>query len=306
MSKQMNTTGIAAMRDEGYSLPIENEKKLQKTEFAWWSTPAFIIFLTVSMSVLDALVLYDIMDQAMTQSETMGKIVSFGIALILNMMPLLIAKFTHQAMYRLKRGAAVWAVTVTIAFFLLFSSTVWIRFAYQDQYGETESGHLTNELQVEESVDTNTESNPKGFAVVLLLSIEPLVTSLVNFGLAYISDDELRERINHLRVRKLELLECESDLKAYLATTEPAEFRRGQLLTLDMERKKAAEDEIHARCDILKARARTYLAEYLGDPEGASYVTASLDEKTEKISQESQTPENEQRTRPTARTENVA
>lgn len=294
------------MRDEGYSLPIENEKKLQKTEFAWWSAPVVIIFLTVSMSVLDALVLYELMDQAMTQSEIMGKIVSFGIALILNMMPLLIAKFTHQAMYRLKRGAAVWAVTVTVAFFLLFSSTVWLRFAYQDQYGETASNHLTNELQVEETVDTSTESNPKGLAVVLLLSIEPLVTSLVNFGLAYIGDDELRKRINHLRVRRLELSECESDLKAYLATAEPAELRRGQLIALDMERKQAAEDEIHARCDILKARARTYLAEYLKDPEGASYVTASLDEKTEKTSQESQTPENGQMTKLTVRPVNVA
>lgn len=289
------------MQDEGYRLPIENEKKLQKTEFTWWSTRAFSIFLTVSMSVLDALVLYDIMDQAMTQSEIMGVIVSGGIALILNMMPLLIAKFTHQAMYRLKRGAAVWAAAVTAAFFLLFASTVWLRFAYQEQYGESASNHLTNELQVEEIVDTSTESNPKGLAVVLLLSIEPLVTSLVNFGLAYIRDDELRERINHLRIRRLELSECEGDLKAYLATTEPAELRRGQLMALDMERKNAAEDEIHARCDILKARARTYLAEYLKDPEGASYVTASLDEETEKASQESQTPESGQMTKLTAR-----
>lgn len=301
MNKKTNTAGVAAMQDEGYSLPIENEKKLQKTEFAWWSAPTIIIFLTVSMSALDALVLYDIMDQVMTQSEIMGKIVSFGIALILNMMPLLIAKFTHQAMYRLKRGAAVWAVAVTAAFFVLFASTVWLRFAYQEQYGESASNHLTNELQVEEIVDTSTESNPKGLAVVLLLSIEPLVTSLVNFGLIYIGNDELRERINHLRIRRLELSECESDLKAYLATTEPAELRRGQLLALDMERKKAAEDEIHARCDILKARARTYLAEYLKDPEGASYVTASLDEKIEKVSQESQTPESGQMTKLTAR-----
>ena len=73
-----------------------------------------------------------------------------------------------------------------------------------------------------------------------------------------------------------------------------------------MERKQAAEDEIHARCDILKARARTYLAEYLKDPEGASYVTASLDEKTEKTSQESQTPENGQMTKLTVRPVNVA
>jgi hypothetical protein len=302
VSKQM---GIAAMRDEGYGLPIENEKKLQKTEFAWWSNPVFIIFLTVSMSVLDALVLYDILDQAMTQAEYMGKIVSFGIALILNMMPLLVAKFVHQAMYRIKRGAAVWAVVITVSFFLLFASTVWLRFAYQDQYGETSVGHLTNELQAEETAEDDTNEDPKGFAVVLLLSIEPLVTSLVNFGLAYISDDELRKRIHHLRIRKLELSECEGDLKAYLATAEPADFRCRQLLDLDRERKNAAADEIHARCDILRALARTYLAEYLKDPKGASYVTASLQEKTDKV-QEPPVFETGQTPKLTAQTGNAA
>ena len=300
MSKKVKskTSGIAIMQDEGYRLPIENEKSLQQTEFTWWSSPVFIIFLTISMSTLDGFVLYDILDQAMTQSEIMGKIVSFGIALILNMMPLIIAKFTHQAMYRIKRWAALWAVTITVAFFLLFASTVWLRFAYQDQYGETSSGHITNELQVEETPDYDTdpaaETNPKGFAVVLLLSIEPLVTSLVNFALAYISDDELRARINHLRIRKIELSESESDLKAYLATIETKEERLKQLLELDKKRKEAAQYEIQKRCDLLKARARVYLAEYLKDPKGASYVTSSLDETEDQAPQESEIHEYKQ------------
>ena len=61
--------GIKIMQDEGYDSPGESEDKLQKTELTWWSSPIFIIFLTISMSVLDALVLYDILDQAMTQAE---------------------------------------------------------------------------------------------------------------------------------------------------------------------------------------------------------------------------------------------
>ena len=122
MSKQ---TGITAMKSENYCLPIENEQKLQKTEFAWWSSPGFIIFLTIAMSTLDGLVLYDILDQAMTQSETLGVITSFGIALVLNMMPLLIAKFMHQAIYKIKKGATVLTVITTLSFFLLFAGTVW-------------------------------------------------------------------------------------------------------------------------------------------------------------------------------------
>lgn len=293
MSKQ---TGITAMKSENYCLPIENEQKLQKTEFAWWSSPGFIIFLTIAMSTLDGLVLYDILDQAMTQSETLGVITSFGIALVLNMMPLLIAKFMHQAIYKIKKGATVLTVITTLSFFLLFAGTVWLRFAYQDQYGETSSNDVQNEVAVEETLDSESNAdagtNPKGFAVVLLLSVEPLVTSLVNFGLAFISDDELRERINHLRKRRLELAECEGDLRAYMATVEEAELRRNRLLLSDHRQKLAAREEIHARCCVLKAVARTLLAEYLRDPESASYVVSSM-EDVQQINQTLTLPEAE-------------
>ena len=285
-----NERGIKIMQDEGYARPIESENKLQKTEFTWWSSPIFIIFLTVSMSVLDAMVLYDIMDLATTQSENLGKIICFGIALILNMLPLLVAKFVHQAMYKIKRGAAVWALLSTIAFFTLVAATVFLRFSYQDQYGDRSASHIKNEAQVEttEEADTDTDagSDTKGLAVVLLLSVEPLVTSIVNFGLAYISDDEVRALLNHLRKRRLELAECENDLNAYLATREPAEERCKKLALMDDNAKKAAQDRVPARCEILKSRAHLYLAEYLGDSKGASYVTA-YEPEPEKISEES-------------------
>ena len=193
------------------------------------------------------------------------------------MLPLLIAKYTHQAVYKIKKGAAIWAVIATVAFSSLFVSTVYLRFSYQDLYGESSTNHIINELEVEESIETESASDVKGKAVVFLLSIEPLVTSLVNFLLAFISDDELRERINRLRLRRYELREMETDLKAYIASTETSDLRRETLLRLDEERKEVAIDEIHARCNILKAQARVFLAEYLQDPVGASYVTSSFE-----------------------------
>ena len=283
-----NQYGIKVMHEEGYDLPIKSEDKFQKTEYTWWSNPIFIVFLTVSMSILDALVLYDILDQSMNQSENMGKIISFGMALLLNVLPLIIAKFTHQAMYKIKRGAAAWAFILTTAFVMLFAATVYLRFSYQDQYGKIDTLRLKNEAQEETVVETDTETETDmkgGFAVVLLLSVEPLVTSLVNFGLAYISDDEVRAHLNHLRKRRLELAECENDLKAYLATREPAEKRCEELLLLDRNAKKAAQDRVNARCAILEARSYLYLAEYLGNPEGASYVTA-YETEPEKIPEE--------------------
>ena len=256
-----NEKGIIAMGKEHYALPVEHEIGLQKLGRTWWSHPISIIVLTVFMSLLDMLVLYDILDQAMTQSEYMGKLVSFGIALVLNMIPLLIARFVRHAMYKTERLAVVWAIVSTGAFLILYIGTVWLRFAYQDNYGASDLAQLTNEVAVNSMTDAAAlQHDPKGLAVVVLLSLEPLATSLINFGLAYISNDPLKKRIDRLRVRKYELLEAQSDLQAYLKTIEDSEDRYNKLLALDKERKEASKQEIHSRCDLMKAQARVYLA----------------------------------------------
>ena len=274
MTKERHSAiGIKAMTKEDYSLPIRNEITLDNSDFAWWSTPAFIIFLTISMSVLDALVLFDILDQAMTQSEYMGKVVSFGVALVLNMIPILVAKFAHQAIYGIKKHAVVWVVLLITVFMLLFSATVFLRFSYQDKYGTSSEMHIMNEMIEDEADYQQTEGDVKGLAVVILLSLEPLVTSVVNYFLAFVSDDELRKRINHQKKRVLELNAEERDLRAFLAAAEDPEKWKTRSIEQDYERKEACAKDINDRGDILKAVARNILAEVLGDAESVSYVS---------------------------------
>lgn len=275
------TTGIKAMENEGYPNPIEGEKKLQKTEYNWWSTPLIILFITVSTSTLDGLCMFDVLDEAMTQAAYMGVVVSFGVALILNMLPLLTGRFAHQAIYKIKRGALTLAIASAVAFLLLYGATVYLRFAYMDHYGNSSAAHIVNQLATGNGGGIDNSTDFKGLAVTILLSMEPLVTSIVNGCLGFLTDDELRDRINYLREYRLGLAEREKDLNAYLTTAEQPEAHYARLLAYDAQRKKAAEEEIIARCDILKARARVYLAEYLRDPAGASYVTASLDNEGE-------------------------
>ncbi len=273
--ERSDVIGIKAMSKEDYSLPIRNEIVLNDSDFAWWSTPAFIIFLTISMSVLDALVLFDILDQAMTQSEYMGKVVSFGVALVLNMIPILVAKFAHQAIYGIKKHAIVWVILLITVFMLLFSATVLLRFSYQDSYGTASEMHIMNEMVETKDAFQQTERDMKGIAVVILLSLEPLVTSVVNFFLAFVSDDELRKRINHQKKRVLELNAEERDLKAFLAAAEDPEEWRNRNIEQDFERKEACSKDINDRGEILKAYARNILAEMLGDAESVSYVSES-------------------------------
>ena len=273
MKEKSEVIGIKAMTKEDYSLPIRNEINLENSDFAWWSTPAFIVFLTISMSVLDALVLFDILDQAMTQSEYMGKVVSFGVALVLNMIPILAAKFAHQAIYGIKKHALIWVVLLITVFMLLFSATVLLRFSYQDKYGTSSEMHIMNEMVETEDAYQQTKGDMKGLAVVILLSLEPLVTSVVNFFLAFVSDDELRKRINHQKKRVLELNAEERDPRAFLAAAEDPEEWKTRNIEQDFERKEACAKDINDRGDILKALARSILAEMLGDADSVSYVS---------------------------------
>lgn len=268
--------GVYAMQTEDYQLSIQSEYTLQKTDRAWWASPPVIVTLTVSLSLLDALVLYDVMDAAITQAAWLGMLVAMGIALVLNALPVILATLLHQAIYKLKRYAGAMAALLLAAFVLLFSSTVLLRLAFSERYEPGNSGHtLVNTMEDtgEELVDPETQAKneAQANAVVLVLSVEPLVSSVANFILAFLSDDEVRARINRLHVRRLELLEAISDLQAARSNLEGD---CQNLLALDEERYQAAQQVLDDRCQMLRTQARSLLAQYLADPSSISRLAS--------------------------------
>ena len=272
----MRSNGVYAMGTEAYFLPMEAERSLQKTDRAWWASPGVILFLTISFSILDGLVLYDIMDAVMLQMALLGMIVAYGIALVLNIIPLVVAQLVHQAIYGLKRHAWKLAALMLAAFLVLFSGTVYLRFAFSERYEpDSSTGSLVNTVetgaQTQADPEQEEQNKAQANAVVLLLSVEPLATSLVNFLLAYLSDDELRARINRLRLRRLELLESISDLQAAQANLQQSCRNH---LSLDEERYRAAQRVLDDRCTVLRTRARLLLAEHLADPNSTSRLAA--------------------------------
>ena len=97
-------------------------------------------------------------------------------------------------------------------FLLVYGGTVYLRFAYSDMY-EQENQSMTLENTVsEEKVENGTENvqeisekRRKSMAVVTLLSISPLITSLLGFAIAYVSDDEIRRKVECLELEKIEI-----------------------------------------------------------------------------------------------------
>lgn len=283
MNNKVN--GVHAFESEEYVLPIKFEMERQAAERSWWAHPFVIVFLTIALSVTDALVLYSVLDAAMMQSEYMGKIMAFTIALVLNFIPLMLAKFIYQAIYKIKKFALLWAIICIAAFVTLFSATISLRLAYRDSYGESNTvPQLTNqveEIEGEEqyTADMNEEQKlkeEKSLAVVWLLNLSPLVTSLVNFALALLSDDEIKNELNKLYRRRLELYEIKSDLQAAIANMNQD---KQAMLDIDCRRYEAAKQEVYAQGELLKALARHILAMHLAEPSSVSILSQEMLEK---------------------------
>lgn len=274
--KNDQENGVKILRNEDYACPLEAERDFQRADRAWWTASGILIAITVVFAALDAVVLYSILDIAITQAAWMGFVVALGIALILNFLPLVAARYLQYAAYRLERFALAKAICGLTAFIVLFGATVFLRFAYEDLYtSDAQHVALVNEAGSSEAEKTESEdSGQKSRATVVLLSIEPLSTSILGFILAFLNDDPLRAKIRYLRHRKLELLEAESDLKASLSGMDRD---REQLLELDEQRYLAARAYIQTHCNQLRAQARFLLSEYLKEPSAISRLSAPPD-----------------------------
>lgn len=277
MGMMQNYGGVkAAERENDYSKRMEGIDKEHKVEDPWWATSKANLILVPIFSIMDGMVLFSIFDACLTQSAAMGIVMAFGIAVVLNVLPLIIAKFMHQAIYKTKRQALTMCLICMVGFFLIFGGTVVLRFAYSDMY-ETESQSMQLENTVSNETTTETESvdnsKNKSIAVVILLSLSPLVTSIIGFGIAFVSDDEVRRRFEYHERRDIELDEAISDLEAAIETMNSDVERDIQLDEASMN---AAIEEIVARADTLKALARHYLAEYLANPSATSKLSAEM------------------------------
>lgn len=189
----------------------------------------------------------------------------------------------HERLITENLMATMFAVFVA-GFLLVYGGTVYLRFAYSDMY-EQENQSMTLENTVsEEKVENGTENvqeisekRRKSMAVVTLLSISPLITSLLGFAIAYVSDDEIRRKVECLELEKIEIDEKISEIDAAIAQMEHyMEEGIERELTFDEQAMNAAEDEIIARGNVMKAQARFILAEFLSNPQATTKLSEEM------------------------------
>ena len=273
------TEVMDAFKHQDYGTLVENVDTLEASGEHWWTKTWFVIGFTVVLAAMDFGVLYSVLDMAVTQSQILGILLSVGIAFLLNFIPLLAAKSFFQTIYRIKRGAPMVLAISILIFLVLYSITVVLRFAYRNMYGGSDGGQLINTME-SVAVNTTDVDDQKSIATVLLLSVEPLATSIAAFILGFFSSDEVKKRRHKLKRMITQLDESIDELEAAVECQVISEVEE---VDSDERLMQSAVQDIKARSNVLRSQARLFLARYLQNPSSITVLSHELDDDMKRM-----------------------
>lgn len=222
----------------------------------WWSKEPVLIVLIVSFTLLDAATLYEIFQEVCVQSPLVSLILTFGAALALNFIPLVLIRLY-------KEHAPVWMILmIMLVFSLLFCALFHLRWQTAADVFATGSGGMTA-MNAEE----NTSQNDSQTAVSFLLGILPLVTSVINAMLSYFQDTTKNE-LKQLEVQRSKAKQHLDVVKAAICELD-ADWET-RLKDYDKEQYSQALNSIKASTEMIKTYARMELAKKIKTPEAIS------------------------------------
>ena len=259
---------------EEVAAPIEAEIAFHRCERSWWENNWVLIGVALAMALLDMMFLFDMLDLAMVQNEMLGRIGAMGVALVLNFLPLVIAKQTNKARYNLDNKSWLFALIGLGVFTIFYAGVVLLRFNCLELYMSSvdkgllnTAGAVSNDIEV---LDYSQEARRRAIFTAFLLSVEPLATSGFSFILAILTDNPLKKKIEYLETRLGEIRAASNRVSAALASMwEDKDF----LLQNDAKQLSAARGALISDAGRLRAEARMMLAEKLGDPSSISAMS---------------------------------
>ncbi len=250
-----------------------------------WENGKVNMLAVLGFSVTDALVIYNIIDAGITDNAIMVLAVSFMLAFVLDLIPCYIAKFCRQIKYKTDKNAKRFLILAITMYFILFSAIFYLRFVFSDMYGQEEQVMALENTVSNESVLTETPSdtsNTKGNALILVLSLLPMGTSVLCFFIAYASDDEIKKIIDELEMQihdnEMQILDIEA---AIIQKRSRLELGIEHELFEDEQLRNAVKADIIHRGEILKSLSRKYLEEYLADPSAITRISQEMKDTPE-------------------------
>lgn len=246
-------------------------KKINGADRELWMKGFVIYPLIIFLSIMDGLTLYDVFFRLTSvSSEASLYVLTVGVALVLNFIPLVVGRYIHYYRYGMN-GVKRWMIVALVAiFFVLFFATFYLRWEARDADGGG-AGILDKVIDVQEGDKAESPEDGQNTAFTLLMGVIPLVTSAVNLALGYMISDPVKRRLDTLRHQRALLQEQINRMHA-------AEYELNQnwaaaLAATEEARLATAKETVHAGSEQIRQAARLALAEKLGDAESISELT---------------------------------
>lgn len=243
---------------------------VQGSHRAWYMSSAAAIIVAIIFSVLDASTLFTQFDTAMNSAMTIIWVVTAGICIAENFVPMLAASYWHQCYTLQLRGRKykiLFGVAVGVSV-LLLSTLMYMRWATRNAAIDTSVSGLSGAAAGYAPEQTNSGVRDSLAAV---LSIVPWITSCITFMMAYFTDNPLEKRRHALQLKILETKERLTDLNATLKEVE--EHDLGTLEDLVKAEYLAALAALEEIASGWEALSRRKLMEKIGTPQAISRLS---------------------------------
>lgn len=259
-----------------YDSTLQIRKRVQKSTLAWWQAPAVLIILTLIFSAVDAVTLATVVDGIFTNGIILVYIFAIGLALCLNLSLVFLAKVIRSYQRTSNKFYIVVGGVLLSTFVILMVLTFNLRF--QTRYTDISTDDdlfETTEIQTLEPSELSEQEEAEIIAGVLVLALNPGVTSLICFVLAYV-EDPLKRKKHELAKALLNHDAAISELDSVIAQVEVLKENYNDYLNQQNDELLAANIALsNSIANTIKGQARLKLAEHLGDPESVSYITKS-------------------------------
>lgn len=252
---------------------LRQERKLQKA--ANPVKPLLLPLLLLFFVVLDALTIFELMDQMFYQSRWLSVLITVGIAIVLEGIPYLASQYFMRDKKTIVDKVTLAALgTVFLLIFITLFVLRWNARALTFSSNESQLAVITS-IQTVEQVDSIHGTSAAENVMTVLLGITPLATSVLAFFLSciYKTSDKLKDK------KKINAIELEERLKVLsIKQNEIKNELKRDLVSYNEDLYHVAVEQVNDYEKMLKVIVRQKLAVYLGT---AQAVTNLLEKNRE-------------------------
>lgn len=252
--------------------PLKNQKKkVQKALISWWNAPFCLIFFTLFLGSIDAANLYNIINYIFTNDQILVIFVTLGLALSLNIIPVIMAKCIQC--YQITQNRSYIALSAVLLFvgLSLFGLTFDLR--YENRCADISDTSLVVSSSEEYTENLSEQEEAQILAATFVLGFLPLGTSTICFVLAYY-DNGLKRKRNTIELEIVDHNEAIVEIDAAVTELQNLIYvYEDHLKERQLKLYESAKNEAEATANLLKSEARFRLAEHLKDPESISTLS---------------------------------